>query len=185
MKRQFIGVDNTLQINRMSLHDLGCYFPKFLSETGGWMKLPNESKWRCSTGVNWEHNHILHCTGRILWLPKYLRPTWKYTLMHDIYAINILPRQLPYSHDVSFCIHMMYVCVYGFNGGRPGTAYAPHTLRNMPLLVGLAKCGHAAKTLAMRERHDDFITFLGIPLKLDHVWHLASFFSPYTVRQCL
>ena len=52
-----------------------------------------------------------------------------------------LPHQLPYSHDLR---------VYGFDGGCPGTAYA---LRNMPLLVGPAKCGHAAKTLAARERH--------------------------------
>ena len=41
-----------------------------------------------------------------------------------IYAISKLPHQLPYSHDVR---------VYGFDGGRPGTAYAPHALHNMPL----------------------------------------------------
>ena len=36
-------------------------------------------------------------------------------------------------------------------------------------MVGPVKCGHAAKTLAAHERHDDLITFLGIPRKLDHV----------------
>ena len=86
--------------------------------------------------------------------------------MHGTYAINKLPYQLPYSHDVH---------VYGFDGGHPGTAYAPRALRNMPLLVGLAKCGHAAKMLAACERHYNF-TFLGIPQKLDHVWRLASTF---------
>ena len=96
--------------------------------------------------------------------------------MHGIYAINKLPRQLPYSHAVR---------VYGFNGGRPSSAYVPRALRNMTWLVGLAKCSHAAKTLAAHKRHYDFITFLGIPRKLDHVWRLASIFSPYTMRQCL
>ena len=45
--------------------------------------------------------------------------------MHGIYAINKLPRQLPYSHDVR---------VYGFNGGRPGTAYAAHALHNIAIV---------------------------------------------------
>ena len=71
--------------------------------------------------------------------------------MHGIYAINILPHQLPYSHDVR---------VYGFDGGRPGTAYMPRALCNMPLSVGLAKCGHAAETFAACERHYDFIIYI-------------------------
>ena len=88
-------------------------------------------------------------------------------LTNGIYTINKLPHQLPYSLDVH---------VYGFTGGRPGTAYAPCALHNMPLLVWLAKYGHAAKTLVACERHYDFITFLGIPRKLDFVWRLASNF---------
>ena len=88
-------------------------------------------------------------------------------------TINKLPRQLPYSHDVSVSV----------NGGRPGTAYAPCALRIMLLLVGLAKCGHVTKTFLVCERHDNFIT--GIPRKLDHMWCVASIYSPYTVRQCL
>ena len=71
-------------------------------------------------------------------------------LTHGIYAINKLPHQLPYSHDVR---------VYGFDGGHPGTAYAPRALHNMPLLIGLAKCGNATKTFVTCERHDDLITF--------------------------
>ena len=74
-------------------------------------------------------------------------------MVYNYYAINKLPRQLPYSHDVR---------VYGFDGRYPGTAYTPHALRNMPLLVRLAKCGNATIELVMRERHYDFITFLGI-----------------------
>ena len=64
--------------------------------------------------------------------------------------IRILPRQLPCSHDVR---------VYGFDGRCPGTAYAPHALRSMPLLVKLSNCDHAAKTLTTCERHYDFITW--------------------------
>ena len=46
----------------------------------------------------------------------------------------------------------------------------------------VAKCDHAAKMLAARKRRDDLITFLGISQKLDHVWRLASIYSPYTMR---
>ena len=71
-----------------------------------------------------------------------------------IYAINKLPRQLPYSH-----VHMYTVSMAG-----------AEVLRNIPLLVGLAKCGHVIKTLAARKRHYDFITFLGIPRKWRETW---------------
>ena len=90
-----------------------------------------------------------------------------------IYAINKLPCQLPYSHDIR---------VYGFDGGCPGIAYAPRALRKIPLLVGLVKCSHAAKKLAARERHFD------IPWKCPEIGSrmvLSFYFCPCTMRQRL
>ena len=37
----------------------------------------------------------------------------------------------------------------------------------------------------VRERHNDFITFLGIPQKMDHVWQPLFIALIYTVRQYL
>ena len=59
---------------------------------------------------------------------------------HEIKKVKLL-----YSHDVH---------VHSFDGRRPGTAYAPHAIIDSHV----AKCGHAAKTLAVGERHYDFIT---------------------------
>ena len=52
-------------------------------------------------------------------------------------TVNKLPRQLPYSHDVSISTA----------GDQVLLMRHVHALRIMPLLVGLAKCGHATKTL--------------------------------------
>ena len=51
----------------------------------------------------------------------------------------------------------------------------PHALRNVPLLVGLVKCGHAAKTLAVHKRHYDFIT--NSPEIDSHVWRVFLFLA--------
>ena len=135
----------------MDYHDLfSCH-----SEGTGFRfaEVPSEAEgnrsWQIST-------HISLC----MYLPPppperlhYITYSQKQALTHGIiilYAINKLPRQLPYSHAVR---------VYGFDGGCPGPAYAPHTLHSMPLLVGLAKCGHVAKMLMVRE---STMTFLGI-----------------------
>ena len=83
-------------------------------------------------------------------------------LTHGIYAINKLPRQLPRSSDV----------VYTVSARMPLTRHA-HCAIIYCRLANLA-----AKTLAARERHYDFITFLGN-------WLFSSIYSPYTVRQCL
>ena len=55
--------------------------------------------------------------------------------------------QLLYSHDVR---------VHSIDGRRPGILLMHHT--HCIIDSQAAKCGHAAKTLAVGERHYDFIT---------------------------
>ena len=64
-----------------------------------------------------------------------------------------------------------------FRRRAPGYCLCTTHIAQYAIVVGLAECGHAAKTLEAREGYDDFITFLGTPRKLDHVWRLVLFIA--------